>query len=386
MRNLAVGMVAVALGLVFGCSGSDDEESTVGAGPPANGNANGNAGSGAGDPGDFFGGEGGKSDGPSGSCAAEEYTADQQPLDMYVMLDKSGSMGDGVGGGTKWQQVTSALGAFLNQPGAAGIGVGIQYFPLAPGATTTCPQQCLSDTDCGACGPCVGAFPQQGVTGICLGAAGSGSCNAADYAAPAVPIAPLPGVAGDITASIANHGPNGGTPTSAALQGAIDYADAWADSSGHQVIAVLATDGEPTECDPSIPSISAIAASGLPKVSTFVIGVGASLGNLNAIAQAGGTGAAFIVDANANVQQQFLASGEPDYGSVNVEYTPGGGVAQLIPQVADAADCPADGNGWHYNDPNAPSQVVLCDGMCDTVSGDELGTVEILLGCATIVK
>ena len=53
----------------------------------------------------------------------------------------------------------------------------------------------------------------------------------------------------------------------------------------------------------------AIAGAGyghVPKILTFVIGVGSSLGALNGIAMAGGTNQAFIVDTNANVNQQFL--------------------------------------------------------------------------------
>ena len=71
---------------------------------------------------------------PDGGCAGEATTAQQLPLDMYIMLDQSGSMGDPVqGGGDKWQAVTSALNAFVTQPGLSGISVGIQYFGLPPG-------------------------------------------------------------------------------------------------------------------------------------------------------------------------------------------------------------------------------------------------------------
>src|SRR5205823_711503 len=134
------------------------------------------------------------------------------------------------------------------------------------------------------------------------------------------------------------------TPTSAALQGAIDHATAWATAHTQDVvIALLATDGDPTECDTNLTNINAIAAkgaNGTPKILTFVIGVGSSLGALNGVAQAGGTQSAFIVDTTQNVNQQFLDAlnkirgtalgcsykipipsngGTPDYGSVNVQ-------------------------------------------------------------------
>ena len=116
---------------------------------------------------------------------------------MYIMLDQSGSMSDSVsGGGTKWSAVTNAFKTFVTQPGTDGIGIGIQYFPLAAGGAT-CTLNCTSDADCGALGPCF--------VGICFGCAASGSndsCNPVDYAKPDVEIATLPGAAAAFTASI----------------------------------------------------------------------------------------------------------------------------------------------------------------------------------------
>jgi hypothetical protein len=234
----------------------------------------------------------------------------------------------------------------------------------------------------------------------------------AAYATPEVPIAPLPGNAGAITASIAGHAPSGGTPTSAALQGAIDHAKAFANQNpDHVVIVTLATDGDPTECDPDINNIAAMAAAGLngsPAIRTFVIGVGSSLTNLNAIAAAGGTGQAYIVDTNQNVTQQFVDALEDIQGNalgcsyalpdppegemldlekVNVEYTPGdGGPTQTIPKVANAAACPPNGDGWYYDDEQAPTQILLCDFTCAKVSADTTGSMKILLGCETIIQ
>src|SRR6185436_190120 len=99
---------------------------------------------------------------------------------------------------------------------------------------STCSPTCAVEADCGGLGPCF--------FGICFGCAASGdSCVAADYAKPDVEIAPLPGIAGALVASIDKHGPTGGTPTSAALQGAIDHAKAWGTQNpNHVVIDVLA--------------------------------------------------------------------------------------------------------------------------------------------------
>ena len=396
----------VALITAAACSASSSTHQFSGAGGSSGGGGSGNGGPGSGGEVAFDAGlppDGSMSDG--GACAAESKKAEQLPLDMYIMLDQSGSMGDASSGSvSKWKAVTGAFTTFVNQPAAAGIGVGIQYFPLDSGAAP-CSPFCATEADCAGLGPCF--------IGICLGCAEAGdSCSSADYAKPDVEIAALPGVAGAFITSIGKHGPTGGTPTSAALQGAIDHAKAWSvQHPDHVVIDVLATDGEPGGCDTNqghIDAIAAAGASGTPKVLTFVIGVGSSLSSLNGTAAAGGTGQAFIVDTNQNVNQQFLdalnkirgaalsctyliptpTKGMPDFDSVNVEYTPGGGGAkEIMPKVHDKASCPiSGGDAWFYDDNAKPKQILLCNDACNKVSVDTAGQIDILLGCATIAQ
>ncbi|MCK6592052.1 MAG: VWA domain-containing protein, partial [Polyangiaceae bacterium] len=321
---------------------------------------------------------------------------------MYIMFDQSGSMSDPAGNTTKWSAITTALKTFVEQPDAAGIGVGLQYFP----AGASCPGICTTNADCGACGPCqvVGFF------GICAGVSNDG-CDVATYAKPEVAIAPLPGVAPAIVASMSAHSPSGGTPTSAALQGAIDHAKSWAtQNADHVVVTVLATDGDPSNCDTNLANINAIAAAGangVPKILTFVIGVGGSSAALNGIAQAGGTNQAFFVDANQNATDEFVkamneirgaalacsylipepAMGELDYGNVNVQYVPTAGAEPIIiPKVDSIAACPASGFAWYYDNNAAPKQIVMCASTCETIKKDTEGEVSILYGCETIVN
>lgn len=335
------------------------------------------------------------------ACAAETAQANLVQLDLFIMLDKSGSMTETVaGGGTRWDAVTNALKGFISDPANSALGVGIQYFPITSG--NNCNPICFSNADCGAYGPCIGF--------ICAGCSGgSDSCAPADYAMPKVPIAQL--TAQQITAltsSINAESPTGNTPTGPALQGALSHAQNWAISHpSHNVVVVLATDGEPTECNPSdIPGIANIAATvlnGSPPVKTFVIGVGALLNNLNAIASAGGTGSAFVVDGNMNVQQEFKAAldaiqqsalgceytipqpamGMLDYDKVNVQYTPGGGSPQVILNVPDAASCDPMTGGWYYDNNAAPTKIILCATTCGPIQLDPAGKIDILLGCAT---
>ncbi len=316
---------------------------------------------------------GGGDDVDAAACASASVSAQESPLDLYIMLDQSQSMTETVsGGGTKWAAVTGALDSFLMQPNLSGISVGLQYFGLTTGSNH------------------------------------QGSCTASDYATAAVEIAALPGVSSALVSSIAAHSPTSGTPTSAALQGAIDHASSWAGAHPGDVTAVvLATDGDPEQCDTNLTDIDAIAAAGLagtPKVATFVIGVGASLTNLNGIAAAGGTTSAFVVDTNSNVTTQFLAamnairnsasctyqipvpsSGMANYQQVNVVYTPNGGAAITIPNVASMAMCPANGDGWYYDNPTNPTAILLCTSTCGTVQADATGTVDIALGCNTVI-
>ena len=337
------------------------------------------------------------------ACAAETTAANFAPLDLFIMLDESGSMSETVAGGqTRWQAVTTALKGFVSNPANSALGVGIQYFPVVSGGNN-CNPFCMTNADCGAFGPCLFFFCAACTPG------GTDSCNPADYAMPAVEIAPLAAAqVNALTTSINMHGPTNNTPTGPALQGAIDHAKQWAIAHpSHNVVVVLATDGEPTECDPGdipgIANLASAAVNGSPSIKSFVIGVGPSLSNLNAIAAAGGTGAAFLVD-DANAVQQFQAAldaiqqsvlgceyaipqpamGTLDYDKVNVQYTPGnGGAPQVILNVANAAACDPATGGWYYDDNANPTKIVLCDQTCGPIEEDPNGALEILLGCAT---
>lgn len=419
--SLVCTIVVAAVGSVAACSATDGRSTFTTSNPSgagggqSSGNATGGASSGPGGGGDttgtitLTGQTGGGSAGVGGACAASPYMAQQLPLDMYIMQDQSGSMSDTVaGGGTKWDAVKGAFTAFVNQPGTAGISVGLQYFGVTPGGAT-CGTTCVTDADCGpaSCGPCF--------FGICLGGGGTDSCTSSDYAKPEVEIEALPGVASKIVSSLGQHGPSTSTPTGPALQGAVDHAKAWAmGHPNHVVIAVLATDGQPNECSPTsqagLAAIAAAALAGTPSVKTFAIGTfapadipsGPNL--LDAVAAAGGTTKAFNINTQQNVNQAFLDAlnmirgsalgcqytipkptmGTPDFGKVNVQYTPGGGGNPVdILNVKDAAHCPASGDGWYYDNNSAPTQIELCPATCTKVGADSNGKIEILLGCQT---
>ncbi len=388
-RSLAVTLGTLACGALAStaaCSGASSS--------PAAGGSGGSGGSTAGGAGGLFG-DSGKRPGLPEGCAADVYSGELLPLDMFIMLDKSASMDEG----GKWGAVTSAISDFVVLPESDGIGVGLSFFPVPP--TAPPPTTCMSDPDCGPYGPCFGLFG-------CTGALGGDSCIAGDYVAPAVAIAPLPPNAAAITAAIAATGPTGSsTPTSPALEGAIDYAQGWASSNpGRLVLVVLATDGEPTGCNPNrVETVAARAREGyeqFPSVSTFVIGVGSALTTLNLIAKEGGTDQALIVSGGPNTGQEFLdalnvvrgavsckfqipvaTTGTADPSQVNVGWTPEGGELEVLPGVGSSSGCQG-GDGWYYDNPTNPSRILLCPASCDLVENTK-GVVEVVLGCETIV-
>ena len=332
------------------------------------------------------------------ACASTTQTAAQLPLDLYFMFDQSGSMDTAVGsGGTAWDAVRSAFSAFVADPKSAGMGVGTQFFP--PGSDASC----FSDSDCGNGLSCVGVFLfLPGTCGV------SNDCPVGLYSKPKLAITLLPAGAGAVTGSFNGQAPVGAdTPTGPALAGAIAYAKGWATANPlHKVAVVLATDGEPNACSPSdIPGIAALASAAYasaPSVPSFVIGVGSSLSNLDAIAKAGSgnqTGA-FLVDTGGNAVQQFEAAleairgkllgcdyapptssgGTPDYSKVNVQTTVQGAVSKLA-TVAGAGGCDPTAGGWYYDNPAAPTKITLCPVNCTAVQADPNAQVDIEVGC-----
>lgn len=346
---------------------------------------------------------------PDSGCTGDSQKAQPIPLDIFVMLDQSGSMDLDAGNLlSRWDTVKQAIAQFVKLPDSAGIGIGIQYFglpdPFPHGCIT---QTCGTDTDC--TGGCTTCMPQ----GLCQAPFNPDidSCEAIDYAWAEVPIQPLPGVGNFIVGSMSAHMPGTNTPTLPALEGAITYAKAWANAHpDHVTVVTLATDGEPSECDTDPAVINGIAKAGFdlaPSIQTFVIGVGAAVTALDNIALNGGTDKAFHVDFDPNATDLFLeamnairlnaihctyelpvppAGKELNFEQVNVGYTPGDGSGQVkIPKVANAEAC-GEEDGWYYDDNTNPTTITLCKSTCKKLKADLTGQLDTIVGCATILK
>src|SRR6185312_3935465 len=178
------------------------------------------------------------------------------------------------------------------------------------------PAACILDQN----GSCPGQGFCQDFDRTCTNAT---SCDANQYGTPVVEIQPVTSGLTAIDQALMGKLPEGLTPTVPALTGAIQHAREWAVAHPDQTVAtVLATDGLPTQCGvqqqtggtEAINQVLEVAAQGAADdvpIRTFVIGVfqpgdSASVNNVNAIAQAGGTDKAAFIDATGDVDTQSL--------------------------------------------------------------------------------
>jgi hypothetical protein len=336
-------------------------------------------------------GAGGTTGGGMEKCTAVGAKAMKLPVDIYVLLDRSGSMLNDInddgsmtmppptpGVPIKWDSMVEALTKFVNAPSAAGLQLGLGVFPR----NNMCRRQ-----NC---------------------------CDAAGYATPVVPVTALPGGAMPFLAGVMGNAAamGNGTPTLPALEGAIMYAQQRETMVGRRLAIALATDGMPNDCQMNRNSVAEVVnaaqmGAGLG-VNTFVIGVGKQLMNLNQIAMAGGTKQAYLVEmATADqlamafkaVQNQaallacsFMIPPPPagmtlDPNKVNVQFTaPDPAMSFPVGQVTDRMACGPMG-GWYYDNPTNPRTVNLCEASCMKANDAGGGSIEVLFGCAgTLIK
>jgi hypothetical protein len=237
---------------------------------------------------------------------------------------------------------------------------------------------------------------------------GSAFCDASTYTSNIkVPTTALPDSTA-LSGGFAGVSPDGSTPTEAALGGAIAQANTIAAAHpDHKVAVVMLTDGLPQGCsdDSDITPASNEAAAAFaasPSIPTYVIGVGDLKTNLDTLAAAGGTSASYILtDTNtATTNTELIAAlasirgktascdfplPPPPAGqtlnvdAVNVQFTPTSGAPQTLTYNKDCTG----GDGWHYDNASAPTQIDLCDNTCNTVKTQATGKVSIAFGCAT---
>jgi hypothetical protein len=356
----ATGLTIAACGSVH--AGFDDE-------PPPN------------DPG-FTSDAGSVEAGDGSPCLSDTLGAVPVPLAMLLVMDRSGSMSS-PSGNTKWDQARNAMIGFVDTKGASGTKIGLTVFP-----------------------------PDTG---------GGDQCQASSYV-PVVPIALLPGNGSAIKDALLTRVTLGSTPMAGAMQGGVAAMTSFlATNPNEEGVIILVTDGDPGACTgdtvSNVTAIASSAATGTPRIRTFVVGMdGATFSNLDAIAKAGeGSPTAFNAsgggsDAGVSPQQQLLDAlekirsgalgceyllptpdsdkGVLDPTSVELDFTAGtNDPAVKIRRVDGAAQCGATTGGFFYDDPKSPTRIILCPSSCEDVrNGTSSAKVDVFLGCIKKVK
>lgn len=377
-----------------------------------NGN-NGGPGSGTGASGPVFG-IGGAADGSNGAAAGPNFTkcvgtavgseqvVQTGPLDIYLVFDRTASMGQDCDFTPGTQPPVNSKACF------ATYAISEYFMSVNPASDTRLAFQFMSlATD---------------------------DCNGGPYSTPLIDMTQLPVPATHpLVQAISNENFVGGLGTH--IEGAIRGISAYTIQhdqtvgrpAGRTTIGVLMTDGDPNGCDENIGHLAQLVtdhttASG-GAVKLFFIGeTGATLANLERYATPGGAAAhtdfcgngpspchywdvgngnsAAFDSAMASIVGQATTSrpipctftippppqGETlDPAKVNVRFTDANGQPSRIYKVDSKSACDPATGGWFFDDPAHPSEVLLCDASCTTVAGSVGANIDVEFGCASEV-
>jgi von Willebrand factor type A domain len=330
---------------------------------------------------------------PNSACAKGTANATLAGVNMFVMFDRSSSMNQSAvrNGPSRWQLTSAALSGFFASSNAAGLNLALRFFPHDV-PTAGCNNM---GCDANAC-----AMPLVGLGALTAAAAPTDTQEKALLDAT---LASPPAMSGQGM----GQGMSGGTPIYAALAGALQWASAQhKQSPGENNVVVLVTDGQPNGCDTNIGHIAKLAADAFAAdgTRTYTVGLtGSRQSDMDQIAMAGGTTKGIFVADGANTTQDLLDAlagirgaildcdfpmPQPKPGVVvdpsliNVNLTPSSGTQSTLAQVSGEANCMGN-SGWYYDNPGAPTRIVLCKSTCDSVTADPMASLEILLGCPT---
>jgi hypothetical protein len=277
----------------------------------------------------------------AGNCGAMEFALQRIPPNVMLVIDRSGSMGQSIGGGsatTKWDDLKGAVSNLVTNYNSM-MQLGAAIF------------------------------------------SSDGNCAAANID---VPLASMAG--SNVMTKLNAQGPNGNTPTAAALDTVIAKGMLTDKTRGNYV--VLATDGQPNCTDTDVTKRVDALYNATPSVKTYVIGMGDGTASnptlLNAWADAGHTArtgathyyqtssptelkAAFDAIVGGLVSCDFkMMQAAPDPSLVRV--TENGAVLS-----------PSPTNGYSF-DPST-NTVTLHGPACDMLKANASTKVGVLYGC-----
>lgn len=302
-------------------------------------------------------------------CEAEELDGERTELDIFMVIDISGSMGGPTSG--DWPPTRDALigpNGFFNDPLSDGINIGLNFFP--PNSDSSCNQALY---------------------------------NPIQHPNPIPPLFKIPQDNATLSSILTPIDPYGSTPMAEALDGTYAVAGAWASTyPDHKVIVVLTGDGEPNVCGTitDCANYAGAAYTGMGIETYCIVISSGAMSAMTSIAAQGGTGTPYDVSGNVSQFAQVMSDirstalgcefviPEPeeeefDVNKVNVKYYPGGNPpAEELPQADDLADC-GGGPGWYFDNPANPTKIILCPDSCDSVENDPEAKVSIAFGCPT---
>ncbi len=300
-------------------------------------------------------------------CASDNIKAKLKPVNIFITIDKSGSMW------SRWAKTKKAFNAFFADKKSAGLNVALEFWP---------------HSSCGL---------------------QSSWCSKVDYCAqPYIPFgkllpagAPTDKQEQKLINAFNSTNPGGMTPAYVALQGATKWGTSYSKThKNEQQVVVFVTDGYPNWCGSNHAAFAKVAGDAYKSfgVKTYAVGiVGASTSLLNKIASAGGTSSGIFIDNNNQIEQKLIAAmnkikgdsvscdfllpanGQYDAEDATVIYTPsGGGSAITMARVANQNKC---GLGWYFDDPNNITKIHLCPATCSMVQNDAGAEIDISFGC-----
>jgi hypothetical protein len=327
------------------------------------------------------------------SGVAHERELENSPLDIYLILDRTASMG------TDCAYVAGSSPPVSSKACYATYALADYLINVSPAVDTRL------------------AFHVMSLSNDCTGS----SYDPPLIGQTSLPVTPDSALVQRI--SDENFSGGYGTRIEGALRGIVNYTTN-NQTPGREMIGVLITDGDATNCITNNSTLAGIIGGHLASTGlrTFIIGMdGASENKLEELAMAGGAdphddfcggipapchywnvgdGSG---DVLANALQAISEQAVPlpceidvtdltppegeslDYGRVNVTFTQGDTV-MTIPQVGSASACPSDEPAWYYDVPSAPTAIHLCENACDTVSAAGDGaSLSVVAGCRDTV-